>query len=146
MVGNGIIMLTPTAAQEEKNMLETSLNQISLEVPEDDKWVLDAMAEDTNGILAFVSLNLLIRLFIILILNENLEVGSSLHNCCCLYYRVLQNVVRQFWRSNSSPSWTDFTATHKFPKWHIHHCGGSTILSQCIHDLGQRDVAYKPRV
>jgi hypothetical protein len=62
VVDKCIIMLTPTAAQEEENMWKTSLDQIS----EDDKWIIDAWMEDTNGILAFVSLYLLVRLFIIL--------------------------------------------------------------------------------
>jgi hypothetical protein len=56
------IMLTPNAAQEEEKMWKTSLDQIN----EDDKWMIDAWIEDANGILAFVSHNLLARLFIIL--------------------------------------------------------------------------------
>jgi hypothetical protein len=47
-------MLTPTAAQEEEKMWETALNQT--DDSEDDRWLLDAVAENTNGILAFVSL------------------------------------------------------------------------------------------
>jgi hypothetical protein len=65
MADGCIITLTPTAAQEEEEpekMWKTSLNQIS----EDDKWIIDAWVEDANGILAFVSLILLVRLFIVL--------------------------------------------------------------------------------
>ena len=141
MVDNCIIvMLTPTADPQEEKMWKTSLDQIS----EDDKWMIDAWIEDANGILAFVSLDLLVRP--IIIFNDKLQDGSSLRNHWCFYYRVLQKVVPRFWRSNSSPSWADLTATRKYQKWHIHRGGESTILSQCIHDLGHRDVAYKPRV
>lgn len=62
MVDNCIIvMLTPTADPQEEKMWKTSLDQIS----EDDKWMIDAWIEDANGILAFVSLDLLVRLIII---------------------------------------------------------------------------------
>jgi hypothetical protein len=53
-------MFTPTAAQEEK-IRKTSLNQIN---DSEEKWLLDALAETTNGTLSFVSLNLLVHLFI----------------------------------------------------------------------------------
>jgi hypothetical protein len=61
MVDNCIIMLTQTADKKEEKMWKTALD-----VSEDDKWMIDAWIEDSNGILAFVSLNLLARLFIIL--------------------------------------------------------------------------------
>jgi hypothetical protein len=134
----------PTAAQGEKTGEEKMWGTFVDQISEDDKWMIDAWIEDANGILAFVSLDLLVPLFIIL--TRGFKDGSSLRNDWCLYYRVLQKVVARFRWPNSRPSWTNFTATLKFPKWHI-HCGGkSTVLSQCIHDLGQRDVAYKPRV
>jgi hypothetical protein len=59
MVDNGIIMLTPTAAKETRNLWTTYLDQ-----DPDDK-VIGAWTDDANGVLAFVSLNLLVRLFII---------------------------------------------------------------------------------
>ena len=61
MVDNCIIILTPTAAKEDEKMLEKAVD-----LGEPEKWMIDAWIEDTNGILAFVSLNLLARLFIIL--------------------------------------------------------------------------------
>ena len=61
MVDSCIIMLTPTADKKEEKMWKTALD-----VSEDDKWMIDAWIEDANGILAFVCLDLLARLFIIL--------------------------------------------------------------------------------
>jgi Family of unknown function (DUF6535) len=54
-------MLTPTAAKEEENMWETSDKLIEEEEKKMTAWV-----DDANGILAFVSLNLLVPLSIIL--------------------------------------------------------------------------------
>jgi hypothetical protein len=56
-------MLTPTAAQEEEpeKMWNSSQHQLSEDKSDE---LLDPMAETTNGILAFVSLNSLVRLFI----------------------------------------------------------------------------------
>lgn len=62
LVDNLIIMLTPTAAQEEK-IRKTPLNQIN-DSEEEEKWLLDALAETTNGILTFVCLKSLVHLFI----------------------------------------------------------------------------------
>jgi hypothetical protein len=56
MMDNWIVMLTPTSAHEGK-MWEKSLETIS---EEDKKWMIDAWIDDANGILAFVSLNLLV--------------------------------------------------------------------------------------
>jgi hypothetical protein len=68
MVDNCINMLTSTTAKEDKKLWKTSLDQIS----EDDKWIIDAWIEDATGILAFVSLNLLVGLLINYHLNEKL--------------------------------------------------------------------------
>ena len=60
-----MLIRTLTAVQEEaeepeEKLWKTSLDQIS----EDDKWMIDAWIEDANGVLAFVSLNSLVCLFI----------------------------------------------------------------------------------
>lgn len=54
-----MVMLTLTTAHEGK-MWEKCLETIS---EEDKKWMIDAWIGDTNGILAFVSLNLPVRRF-----------------------------------------------------------------------------------
>jgi hypothetical protein len=63
MVDKCIIMLTPTAAtrKEVGKLMETALG-----LSEEGKWMIDAWIEDANGILAFVSPDLLIRQLIIL--------------------------------------------------------------------------------
>jgi hypothetical protein len=57
-------MLTPTPDKEEEKL--ENMWKTALDVSDDDKWMIDAWIEDANGILAFVCLNLLVRLFIIL--------------------------------------------------------------------------------
>ena len=59
MVDDSIVLLTPTSAQEEK-MWEKSQDHI-----EEDEKMIEAWKGEGDGILAFVSLNLLIRLFTI---------------------------------------------------------------------------------
>ena len=56
MVDNCIIMLTPTTDKKVDEMWDTAAK-----LSEDDKWTIDAWIEDANGILAFVSLNSLVR-------------------------------------------------------------------------------------
>ena len=80
MVDNCITMLTPTTDKEEDNMWDTGAK-----LSEDDKWMIDAWNDDANGILAFVSLNLLVRPPVYHI-NEKLKDGSSLRNYWCFYY------------------------------------------------------------
>jgi hypothetical protein len=49
--------------------------ETALKLSEDDKWMIDAWVGDANGILAFVSLNLLVRLFIIFKLMRSFKTG-----------------------------------------------------------------------
>jgi hypothetical protein len=62
MVDNFIIMLTPTAA----NQLGEKMKELSNNVIDEEEKRLTAWVDDANGILAFVSLDLLAPLFIIL--------------------------------------------------------------------------------
>jgi hypothetical protein len=62
MVDNFIIMLTPTAA----NQLEAKMRKLSDNLIDEEEKRMTAWVDDANGILAFVSLDLLVPLFIIL--------------------------------------------------------------------------------
>jgi hypothetical protein len=102
----------PTAQEDLDNDSEM-WNMYMDEVKEEDSRTTDAWKEDAGSIVVFVSLDLLIPVFVSMTSSKD---RSFLRNRWRLHHRILQEVVHRFWQSDSGPSSADFTATSQLPK------------------------------
>jgi Family of unknown function (DUF6535) len=76
--------LTPTTAKQD---LGNEIWDMYLdEVKEDDKRIADAWKDDSNGILVFVSPNLLMIPLFVSMTTDKLQDRPFLHNYCFLYH------------------------------------------------------------